>query len=43
MAKENQCVDVVDLDTDHTPQLSRPNELAKALDRFAKHLARAAR
>ena len=39
MAKENACADVVEIDTDHTPQLSRPNELAKALDRFAKHVA----
>jgi hypothetical protein len=40
MAEENACADVVEIDTDHTPQLSRPDELAKALDRFAKHVAR---
>jgi pimeloyl-ACP methyl ester carboxylesterase len=40
MATENACVDVVEIDTDHTPHLSRPEELANALDRFAKHIAR---
>jgi hypothetical protein len=40
MSKENASVDTVEIDTDHTPQLSRPKELAKALDRFAKHVAR---
>ena len=37
MVAENVCADVVKLDTDHTPQLSTTDELAKALDRFAKH------
>jgi pimeloyl-ACP methyl ester carboxylesterase len=36
MIRENACADVVELDTDHMPQLSRPKELAKALDRFAE-------
>jgi pimeloyl-ACP methyl ester carboxylesterase len=39
MSKDNACADVVDIDTDHTPQLSRPKDLAEALDRFAKHVA----
>ena len=43
MSKENACADVVDIDTDHTPQLSRPKELAAALDRFAKDVARGLR
>ena len=37
MIAENVCADVVELDTDHTPHLSRTNELAKALHRFATH------
>jgi pimeloyl-ACP methyl ester carboxylesterase len=37
MITENACADVVELDTDHTPQLSMPDELAKALQRFAAH------
>jgi pimeloyl-ACP methyl ester carboxylesterase len=37
MIAENVCADVIELDTDHTPQLSVPNELAKALHRFATH------
>jgi len=37
MAAENACVDVVELDTDHTPHLSMTKELAEALDRFATH------
>lgn len=37
MIAENPCVDIVELDTDHTPQLSRADELAEALDRFASH------
>lgn len=40
MSTENACADVVEIDTDHTPHLSRPNELAAALDRFAAHVAR---
>jgi pimeloyl-ACP methyl ester carboxylesterase len=42
MIAENACADVVELDTDHTPHLSMPEELARALDRFAAHLSRAA-
>jgi len=37
MIAENMCADVIELDTDHTPQLSMTNELAKALHRFATH------
>ena len=37
MIAESDCADVVELDTDHTPHLSMPNELAQALHRFAKH------
>jgi hypothetical protein len=37
MIAENHCADVVELDTDHTPQLSMTDELAKALLRFAMH------
>jgi pimeloyl-ACP methyl ester carboxylesterase len=36
MISENRCVEVVELSTDHTPQLSKVEELAKALDRFAE-------
>jgi pimeloyl-ACP methyl ester carboxylesterase len=43
MSTENACADVVEIDTDHTPQLSRPDELAKALDRFAAHVSRVRR
>jgi hypothetical protein len=43
MSKENASVDTVEIDTDHTPQLSRPKELATTLDRFAKHVARGRR
>jgi len=35
MMAENDCAEVVELDTDHTPHLSMPNELAEALQRFA--------
>lgn len=35
MIAENSCAAVVELDTDHTPQLSKPDELARALDGFA--------
>lgn len=38
MIAEGGCADVVELDTDHTPQLSKTNELADALNRFAAHL-----
>lgn len=37
MIRENPCADVVELATDHTPQLSMTNELAMALQRFALH------
>jgi pimeloyl-ACP methyl ester carboxylesterase len=37
MVAENMCAEVIELDTDHTPQLSMTNELAKALHRFATH------
>src|SRR6266404_8628518 len=37
MVAENPCADVIELDTDHTPQLSMTNELAKALNQFATH------
>jgi len=36
MIAENPCVEVVELSTDHTPQLSMTEELAKALHRFAE-------
>jgi pimeloyl-ACP methyl ester carboxylesterase len=39
MVAENMCADFIELDTDHTPQLSMTNELAKALHRFATHSA----
>jgi len=35
MIAENVCAGVVELDTDHTPQLSMTNELARALQQFA--------
>ncbi len=35
MIAENPCADVVELSTDHTPQLSMTEELAKILHRFA--------
>jgi hypothetical protein len=37
MIAENVCTDVVELDTDHTPHLSRTGELAEALHRFSMH------
>lgn len=43
MLTENTCADVVELDTDHTPQLSMTDELAKALHRFATHASGATR
>jgi hypothetical protein len=42
MSRENKCVEVVELDTDHTPQLSMTDELARVLDRFASQLTRSA-
>jgi pimeloyl-ACP methyl ester carboxylesterase len=37
MISETACAEVADLSTDHTPQLSKTEELAKVLDRFAAH------
>jgi len=37
MIAENPCVEVAELNTDHTPQLSMTEELAKVLDRFAEN------
>jgi pimeloyl-ACP methyl ester carboxylesterase len=42
MSRENACVEVVELDTDHTPQLSMTDRLAEVLDRFASQLTRSA-
>jgi pimeloyl-ACP methyl ester carboxylesterase len=42
MIAENPCEEVVEFDTDHTPQLSVPEELAATLDRFATHSTMAA-
>jgi pimeloyl-ACP methyl ester carboxylesterase len=42
MIAENPCAGVVELDTDHTPQLSMTDELAKALYGFALHSFRPA-
>ena len=39
MIAENPCAEVVELSTDHTPQLSMTEELAGALHRFAEHSA----
>src|SRR5215467_15068761 len=36
MITENEIAEVVELDTDHTPQLSMTDKLAEALQRFAK-------
>ena len=35
MIAENACDDVVELDTDHTPHLSMPGNLAGVLQQFA--------
>jgi hypothetical protein len=35
MIRENPCVEVVEIATDHSPQLSAPEELLAALERFA--------
>jgi len=37
MIAENGCDDIVELDTDHTPQLSMTDGLARALEGFAVH------
>jgi pimeloyl-ACP methyl ester carboxylesterase len=42
MIAENLCADVVELDTDHTPQLSMTDDVADALGRFAAHSSRPA-
>jgi pimeloyl-ACP methyl ester carboxylesterase len=34
MIAENVCAEVIELDTDHTPHLSMPKELARVLDQF---------
>jgi pimeloyl-ACP methyl ester carboxylesterase len=39
MSKEVNCADVKELDTDHTPQLSMPEQLTRILIHFATHLA----
>jgi len=36
MIADNPCIAVVELDTDHTPQLSMTDDLARALDTFAR-------
>ena len=41
MIAENKCADIIELDTDHTPQLSMTKQLAEALQRFAAHSATA--
>lgn len=42
MSAEVACAEVIEFDTDHTPQLSMPAQLADALEYFAAHLAHAA-
>src|SRR5215469_8145886 len=42
MSRESACAEVIEFDTDHTPQLSMPAQLADALDRFAARPARPA-
>lgn len=42
MSREAACTEVIELDTDHTPHLSMPEQLADALERFAAGLARPA-
>jgi hypothetical protein len=37
MIAENTCAEVIEIETDHTPQLSTTNELAWALHHFATH------
>jgi len=41
MMREHPCVDVVEIATDHSPQLSATTELAAALERFAALVAAA--
>ena len=42
MSREAGCASVIELDTDHTPHLSAPAQLADALEQFAKDFARPA-
>jgi hypothetical protein len=42
MIAENVCAEVIEFDTDHTPQLSMTDELARALHQFATHSSAAA-
>jgi hypothetical protein len=42
MSRESACAEVIEFDTDHTPQLSMASELANVLDRFAGYLTRPA-
>jgi pimeloyl-ACP methyl ester carboxylesterase len=39
MSVENPCAEVVELDTDHTPHLSRPDELAEILSKVAARVS----
>lgn len=39
MMREHPCVEVVEIDTDHSPQLSATSELVGALERFAARVA----
>lgn len=39
MIAENGCAGIIELDTDHTPHLSMPGELADALQRFAADIS----
>jgi pimeloyl-ACP methyl ester carboxylesterase len=43
MAGRGGCMEVIELDTDHSPQLSATEELAEALDRLSTRLAPLAR
>src|SRR5258707_10428970 len=43
MVAENTCAEVIEIETDHTPQLSTTNELAWALHHFATHSSAGAR
>ncbi len=42
MSREIGCAEVIELDTDHTPHLSMPTQLAEALEHFATHAGRQA-
>jgi hypothetical protein len=42
MNREIACAEVIELDTDHTPQLSAPGQLSDALEHFATRIARPA-